>query len=232
MSDTVVCTEPPSALHALCAKLTERLGPGVGVALTGIDGDPQALYEEERATIQRAIPRRQREFAAGRQAARLAMSRIGWPPAAIPSAPDRSPIWPEGLTGSISHTHRGCIAIVAPSRKGWFVGIDLEDDVPMEPHLWSLICTPGEQAFVSTQPMALQGRLVTRLFSAKEAFYKWQYPQTHCMLEFQDVHVSTTSIEFPMCLRIVSTRAAAKADIEGHCLAFNGHIVTWVIGEA
>ena len=231
MRESIACAEPPLALHTLCANLTERLGPGIGVACTGVDGDPGALYAEEFAAVQKAIPRRQREFAAGRLAARQAMARIGRPPAAIPSAPDRSPIWPDGLTGSISHTDRACLAVVGASGNGQSIGIDLEDDVPMDPALWDSICTPGERAFVSRLPETLQGRLVTRLFSAKEAFYKWQYPRTRRMLEFQDVHVTLPSSELPSRWRVVSTHRDAQADIEGHGIASNGYFVAWVIGH-
>lgn len=37
---------------------------------------------------------------------------------------------------------------------------------------------------------SVRGQWVTRIFSAKEAFYKWQYPLTGCLLEFQDVAIN------------------------------------------
>lgn len=185
-----VTAEACHALHTLRQRLSERLGNGFGIACTGVDGDPQRLYPEEFAAVRQAVARRQREYAAGRQAARQAMMDIGWPPMAIPSASDRSPVWPEGLVGSISHTNRSCVAVVCPSHQVCGIGVDLEYDLPMNDDLWSTICTPEELAWVAAQDASLQGLWVTRMFSAKEAYFKWQYPQTGQMLEFRDVHVA------------------------------------------
>ena len=43
------------------------------------------LYPEEAIAVERAIDRRQREFAAGRESARLAMRAIGWPDDSFPA---------------------------------------------------------------------------------------------------------------------------------------------------
>lgn len=178
-----------NTLIRLQLRLREQLGPLFGVACTDVDGDPDSLYLEERTSLARAIPRRQREYAAGRQAARRAMAAIGWPASPVPSAPDRSPVWPTGLTGSIAHTRSACVAVVARSEGVAAIGIDLEDDQPLSPDLWPTICTPAERAFLCARPREQWGALATRLFAAKEAVYKCQYPLTGRMLDFQDVHV-------------------------------------------
>lgn len=232
MRDTAVArTETPAPLQVLRDRLAERLGPGIGIACMGVDGNLQALYPEERAAIRHAVPRRQREFAAGREAARQAMAQIGWQPMAIPSAPDRSPVWPEGLAGSITHTGRACIAVVGLREQKCSIGIDLEEDQPMDPALWNTICTPEEDVFVNSQPAGLRGSLVTRLFSAKEAFYKWQYPQTRRMLDFQDVRIVLSQAGLPAHFRIIQARKGTTPDMEGQYLACNGHLFTWVIGN-
>ncbi|MCV0440851.1 MAG: 4'-phosphopantetheinyl transferase superfamily protein [Hydrogenophaga sp.] len=232
MMAAIACAEPYLSLHTtLRQSLADRLGPGIGIACTGVEGDPRRLYPEEFAAVSRAVPRRQREFAAGREAARQAMAQIGWAPVAIPSAPDRSPVWPKGLAGSITHSAGACVAVVCPQSLWQAVGIDLEEDQPMEPALWDTICTPEEAAFVNTQPAVLRGRWVTWLFSAKEAFYKWQYPQTRHTLEFQDVRVLLPHMGFPTNFRIVQARTGTTPGIRGECLARNGHLLTWVIGN-
>src|SRR5690606_967724 len=96
--DATACASPPRAplhLDILRRQLEHAMGPGTGVACTGVEGNLQRLWPVEHAAISHAVPRRQREFAAGRTAARAAMSQLGWPPSAVPSAPDRSPIWPD-----------------------------------------------------------------------------------------------------------------------------------------
>jgi len=190
MNRPIAHAASPAALRALCERLTGQLGQAFGVACSGVDGNPESLYPEERIAIQQAVPRRQREFAAGRQAAREAMARMGLPALAIPCAPDRSPIWPQGVTGSITHNTRSCVVVVCRLESGYAVGIDLETDSPLEPALWDTICTPEERHWIQAQPMPLRGVWATRMFSAKEAFYKWQYPRTRQMLEFHDVQVA------------------------------------------
>jgi len=71
------------------------------------------LFLEEKQAVDRAVPKRQREFAAGRMAARQAMAQIGKTPAPIPVNTDRSPHWPEGVVGSISHSLEIAVAVVA-----------------------------------------------------------------------------------------------------------------------
>ncbi len=176
-------------LQQLHRQLTVLLGPRVGVACTDVHGDPESLYPEEFSTIARAVPRRQREYAAGRSAARQAMVAMGWPAAAVRSAADRSPVWPAGVVGSIAHTHSACVAVVARQTDMATVGIDLEDNQPIEADLWPTICTPAELTFLLTQPAHRQGVLVKHLFAAKEAVYKCQFPLTQRMLDFQEVEV-------------------------------------------
>jgi enterobactin synthetase component D len=182
-------TEPHTDFERVGRRLADALGDAVGVACSGIASDTSLLYPEEREAVSRAVPKRQREFATGRVNARLAMTRIGQVPTAIPSGPDRAPVWPAHLIGSISHTDHACVAVVARRSQVVAIGIDLENDVPLADNLWPIICTPAELAHVATLPTESQGRQVTRLFSAKEAVYKWQYPLTARMLDFQQIHL-------------------------------------------
>ena len=170
--------------------LAHSLGPLIGVALSDVSGDPQSLFPEERPAIAKAVLKRQQEFAAGRTAARKAMRDIGWRDMAIPCKADRSPEWPEGLTGSISHSKQACVAVVGRKAHVDSIGIDIEDQIPIDPDLWSAICTPQELAAVTKLPVATRGLTVTRIFSAKEAFYKWQYPLTGHLLDFHDVTIA------------------------------------------
>jgi enterobactin synthetase component D len=189
-------------------RLEAELGPHVGVACTETRaGDPTHLWPTERATIQAAVAKRQSEYAAGRAAAREALGKIGHPPVAIPSAPDRSPIWPAQVVGSLAHTHDICVAVAAWRHQAPALGIDVEPDQVMDDSLWPHVCTPDELAALNTLPPALKGRRATWLFCAKEAFYKWQYPQTGRLLEFHDVRIEIDSNDTRFRAR-VDTRIA------------------------
>lgn len=164
------------------------LGQDAAVAcLSTSDGDTSTLLPSESKAVSTAVAYRQREFAAGRTAARAAMRRLGRDEEAIPANPDRSPCWPPGLVGSISHCRTTCVAVVALDRSWLSVGVDVEHDQGMPCELWGSICGPDELRRVRQIPAANQGRWVTRVFCAKEAYYKWVYPRIQTILDFHDV---------------------------------------------
>ena len=229
------CANPqmkPLDLHSLREQLAKELGHGIGISCGGIDGDPQSLWPVERTAIAKAIPRRQREFAAGREAARDAMAQIGWCPEAIPSAPDRSPVWPDGLIGSISHTGRACVAITGRREQVHAMGIDIEEDVALDSTLWETICTPGELAAMASLHRSERGRWATRLFCIKEAFYKWQYPQTQRMLDFGDVQVTLNPNQLGFWVQPTGSETSSlpSCSREGRLLTSNGFVLAWLIG--
>lgn len=159
------------------------------VCCSTTEGDPTMLTPDEYAAVSGAIARRQREFAAGRLAARHAMRRLGRPGVPLLADPDRSPRWPQDLVGSISHSQTTCIAIVALREHCQSVGVDVEPDRDLPRDLWDLICRPDELQRVAELPEAVRARWVTRVFCAKEAYYKWVYPQIRSLLDFQDVAI-------------------------------------------
>jgi 4'-phosphopantetheinyl transferase EntD len=225
-------TELP-LLQSLRLQLAQALGAGVGVACTGVDGEPDLLWPAERAAILKAVPARQSEYAAGRQAARAAMQQIGCVPAAIPSAPDRSPVWPDGLTGSIAHGGRVCVAVVGRRHQVHAVGIDIEEDRAMASDLWPSLCTTEERALLDQLPPHERGRRVTRLFCAKEAFYKWQYPQTGHLLDFLDVQVTFSADATGFVVSAANSGAPVpQCTREGTLLARDGLVLAWMLGPA
>ena len=172
------------------ATLQAQLGPHAAVACCSADGDVSTLAPEEYPAVARAIAQRRKEFAAGRTAARNALQRLGRPAVPIPVQPDRSPKWPEGIIGSISHAGATCVSVVALKPHWNAVGIDVESDTGLPRELWDSICIPNEIQRASTLPETVQARWMMRIFSAKEAYYKWVYPQTRRILEFHDVEIT------------------------------------------
>ncbi|MGY3133877.1 hypothetical protein ACVWZM_004559 [Bradyrhizobium sp. USDA 4501] len=97
-----------------CAELLGKLFPRpVGVATMSFNGANYPLFPGEENAVAGAVEKRRREFAAGRYCARCALSQLGFPTVAIPSAPDRSPVWPAGALGSVSHDSSLCFAVAA-----------------------------------------------------------------------------------------------------------------------
>lgn len=211
----------PDGPQGLAAAVQNLFGPGVAVASADPRAPATGLLPEEAAPAGRMIDKRHREFAAGRRAARAAMAALGLPPAAIPMGPDRAPIWPGSVTGSISHTDTHCLAAVTrtdATRAGDVksLGLDLEPDMALEPALWPEICTSAELDWLDTRPAPERGRLARLIFSAKECVYKAQYPLTGMMLSFD-------AFEIAIDLQAGAFTATARQPIPpicaGECLA-------------
>ena len=212
--------------------LKSALGPAVGIAITDVRGDPTSLWPSEAEAVRAAVPRRRAEFAAGRAAARQALQALGQPAQALPMAPDRSPVWPAGFVGSIAHNAHVCVVLVGERKRVHALGVDVEADGPLGAELWPIVCRPEEQAWLRERAPQDQGRWALRFFCAKEAFYKWQYPQSQRMLDFQDV-----SIVFAADGLTFDVRWAGSSDdgkqlplVTGRSIAADGFWLSWLIG--
>lgn len=198
-----MCTTPqytgnPALVSADLARL---FPPGVVVAELRRAGDPELLLPAEAPFVRQAVPKRVREFAAGRLCARRALEEFGVHGFPLCVGEDRQPIWPERLVGSITHTAGFCAAAVAERSKLMAVGMDSETVGDVTRDIWPTICGASEAAWIRSLPAAAQDAAVTLIFSAKEAFYKCQYPLTHEWLDFHDLIVEP--------LGVVSAAAAA-----------------------
>jgi 4'-phosphopantetheinyl transferase EntD len=148
------------------------------------------LFPEEAAAVERAVLTRRQQFAAGRILARRAWQRLGQAPVPLLSDERRVPIWPNGIVGTITHTHGWCAAAVARQREVMGLGADVEPTTPLEHNLWERICRPEERAFLAATPAPLAGLLAKGIFSAKESIYKALYPTVREFLDFQGMHVT------------------------------------------
>jgi 4'-phosphopantetheinyl transferase EntD len=174
----------------LTTGLRELFPPGALVAEMREPGDPAALLPEERPYLGEAVQKRVQEFAAGRMCARRLLAELGFGDFPIKVAADRRPLWPDSLVGSITHTAGFCAAVVAPKDVLSAVGIDSEIAGSVKQELWRGICTPSETAWLRSLPESEQTAAATLIFSAKEAFYKCQYPLVGEPLSFHDATVT------------------------------------------
>ena len=119
----------------------------------------------------------------------MAMAELGYPPCAIPSGPDRAPVWPPGLVGSITHSTDFCAAVVARSDCFRTVGIDVErvDAIPAE--LAKEIIRPDEASECRSAARPDDADWPTLYFCLKEASYKAFYPTYRRIVGFHDMRV-------------------------------------------
>ncbi len=174
----------------MSAALRRMLGPDVGIGITNPIAPSGGLWPQETIAMTRAVPKRLYEFTAGRNAAREAMADLGVSPAAIPVGKDRAPIWPAGLSGSITHCPQWCIAAVARLADYKALGIDVEPATRLDEELVDIICTSAENEWRTRQPDPLLAAKM--IFSAKEAVYKAQYPLTGAVIGFDAMTLDIT----------------------------------------
>lgn len=167
-------------------------GPVAAFELHG-PGDEASLLPAEAALVAQAPPGRRAEFAAGRQCARAALTALGRPGEAVLRGVDRSPRWPAGVVGSITHAGAYCLAVArgAEAGMGSPLGVDAERLGRVRPELYDLLFTEGEQRWVRQLPAADGDELSTVLFSAKESLYKAQFARTSSWLGFLDVELTS-----------------------------------------
>jgi 4'-phosphopantetheinyl transferase EntD len=147
------------------------------------------LPEEEACLSPRAIPKRRREFTAGRVCARAALARLGIRDFPLLAGPDRSPVWPAGIVGSLSHCGDYCgVAVV---RRGSIVGVglDVERARPLQGRVVEIICTDVERERLEALSDLPAGLWAMIVFSAKESTYKCCHPLMKTYLDFHDVEI-------------------------------------------
>lgn len=203
----------------------------VAVAVTRPDAVHPPLFDDEAALIARARPERIAEFTAGRSAAREAMRHLGYAPKPVLATSDRAPIWPQGLTGSISHCADWCIAVLVRDSHARSLGIDIEEDRPLPGDLLDEICSQSEIAQLQEA-----GHLAAamRIFCAKEAAYKAQYPLTRTLFGFDRLDVTLPADNSAFDAQFTQdTECFRRGDkLPGRIVSVAGHLVSAVaIGQ-
>lgn len=136
-----------------------------------------------------ARSKRRHEFAAGRRCAESLLKQLGCSQQ-VWTNNDRSPDWPTGFAGSISHSTNWTWAAVAKTSQLQSIGIDTEPVIPRDTreNILSEVTTPSEWSQCQSSGLN-QDELFTLVFSAKEAFYKCCYPVVKQYFDFRHVCV-------------------------------------------
>ncbi|MEU9073958.1 4'-phosphopantetheinyl transferase superfamily protein [Kitasatospora sp. NPDC048538] len=153
------------------------LPPGVECAEAFGPPPEGPLLGPEAEHIKGRTPRRRRQFTAARTLARTTLTALGHPPVPLVPGPGGAPQWPEGVTGSITHTHGYTACATAPTARLASLGIDAEPAQPLPHGPLQLVTSEAERHHLAGLPA---GRVPwdRLLFSAKEAVYKAGYPLT------------------------------------------------------
>ncbi len=209
--------------------LERALAPDIAFEVEDPRVSDDGLLIEELAYVANAVPKRRREYASGRRAARSAFAKIGLPSAAIVAGQNRAPIWPQGAIGSISHCQDLCVALVAKAKSYRSLGVDVEARMPLAEDLVETVCTTQEMDKLSfTSEIALLE--ATSIFSAKEATYKALFPVTQELINFHDLTIDFVSLdEFVAVFTSPKTEFEAGFVATGHSIELSQHVVHIVV---
>jgi 4'-phosphopantetheinyl transferase EntD len=144
--------------------------------------------------IQNAVVKRKSEFIAGRYCAHQSLAPWEVPDGIIGIGEGRSPVWPAGIVGSISHCHAYALAVTARSDNLFAIGLDVEDVVSEETrnNIQKAVVNQNEMFLLtgSSRPDIV----FTLIFSMKESFFKAAYP--HVKFYFDFPAISLTHIDW------------------------------------
>jgi len=187
----------------------------VVVVVSEIGDVTDELWPEEAALVANAVVKRRREFARGRVSARQALALLGVPAASLLVGAKREPLWPEGIVGTIAHDATLCVVAVASGATYAGIGVDVEPEGALEPAVADRIWSREEAEHAARRDdmsEALASRLV---FSAKEAFYKCQFPLTRTFVGFKEVSVRLGDGTFELVLENAVAELPAGARFRG-----------------
>lgn len=144
----------------------------------------------------RAVRSRQLSFIGGRLCAEKALSHlhINMPEAIIGRDRLGAPLWPNGVTGSITHSSYLAAAVVAFSLEPGGLGLDYEQLAHGEQldSILSICCTKTDHAYLSIDNRSTVGTLI---FSAKEAGYKAMFFRLGRIVDFSEFEVCQLELE-------------------------------------
>ena len=137
--------------------------------------------------------KRQREFQAGRDLAAELLSLQG-EQTVVGVNQDRSPCWPDGFVGSISHSNHWVWVAVARNTAIRSIGIDTETiaDPDTCQQVRFDIATAAEWLIAEALDLTPE-QAFSVVFSAKEAFYKCWYPVTQTWFGFEHAAVESVT---------------------------------------
>jgi 4'-phosphopantetheinyl transferase EntD len=212
-----------------CDLIASLFSHPVFVALSQAEGLIDQLYKEERALIEHAIKKRQNDFAVGRLCAKKALSALGIENFPVLMNPKGAPIWPAGVSGSISHAKGCCAAVVAQIQDGESLGLDIEEISRIKESIWEYAFCPEEIVWLRTQSTE-SPKWASVIFAAKEAFYKAQYPITHSWFGFKDavILIDKESYEFTVRLLTELGEWSKAKSFKGKYAFFNEHVAAGI----
>ena len=188
------------------------------------------------STLENAVQKRQAEFFAGRYAAKSALSAFNISNANIPVGPHQSPVWPNGILGSITHTSTSALCAVALMKDVSYLGIDLENWLSLDTvqEIKNSIIQTREETLLRESDMEFN-KAFTLVFSAKESLFKALYPKVGFYFDFtaaEMTHMSISDRTFELTLlQNLSPQLLTGSRFKGHFNVDEHSVLTVIVGS-
>ena len=146
---------------------------------------------EENYFSQLSSVSRKEHYRSGRICAGEVLSKLGTLGQPVLRDPQtREPMWPEGISGAITHSGKWAAAAAGKTSDVSGIGIDLEDlERQVDSRISRHVCIPEEQKWLQECGEDFLEQNLKIIFSAKESIFKAFFPYTRTYLHFHDARI-------------------------------------------
>ncbi|MCK0151482.1 hypothetical protein MWU54_15675 [Marivita sp. S6314] len=174
----------------------------------------------------KAVTKRRAEFLAGRLLARQGQTALGCKPRTVPIAANRAPVWPDGITGSLTHAKSQCAALVSTNTDRT-LGIDCEAIA----NGTSLTAIRSQTLTITDLGWISSPYEATCLFSAKETLFKALFPQVNRVFGFSAAELTAAigpdTLSLQLTENLTDTLVAGTGFTITH-RQWETHVLTWL----
>ena len=146
---------------------------------------------EENYFSQLSSVSRKEHYRSGRICAGEVLSKLGARGQPVLRDPQtREPLWPEGISGAITHSGNWAAAAAGKTSDVLGIGIDLEDlERQVDSRISRHVCIPEEQKWLQECGEDFLEQYLKIIFSAKESIFKAFFPYSRTYLHFHDARI-------------------------------------------
>ncbi|MCT2386659.1 4'-phosphopantetheinyl transferase family protein [Erwinia pyrifoliae] len=183
--------------------------------------------------LNRAVSKRRAEYLVSRYGLQQALASFGVERFVLGNAADRAPVWPQGITGSLSHTQQQVCALLTRDRN-LLLGIDCEQIMTLSvgKETQSMLINQQERERLEQCSMPFNTAL-TVVFSLKESLYKALYPHLKQFMDFSAAEVVECHPDMRQVgLRLTQTFSAEMVTgrvFTGHAVLQSDRVLTWIV---
>ena len=146
---------------------------------------------EENYFSQLSSVSRKEHYRSGRICAGEVLSKLGTLGQPVLRDPQtREPLWPEGISGAITHSGNWAAAAAGKTSEVSGIGIDLEDlEKQVDSRISRHVCIPEEKKWLQECGEDFLEQYLKIIFSAKESIFKAFFPYSRTYLHFHDARI-------------------------------------------